>query len=128
MTVIATHNAPTAIGPYAQARIHGNTLYVSGQLPILPATGEIVSDDVIEQTRQSLKNIMAIANAAGSDLQSCLKTTVLVTDLSKFAAINAAYAEFFQEPFPARATYEVSALPKGAQIEIEAIFSLSKSI
>ena len=124
MTPIATNDAPAAIGPYSQGMVAGGLLFVSGQIPIDPATGEFNSDDVVEQCRQSLRNIAAIARAAGTDLDRTVKTTVLVRDLGRFSEINAAYAEFFSAPFPARATYEVSGLPRGAQIEIEAVIAL----
>lgn len=124
MTPIATNDAPAAIGPYSQGMVAGGLLFVSGQIPIDPATGEFNSDDVVEQCRQSLRNIAAIARAAGTDLARTVKTTVLVRDLGRFSEINAAYAEFFAAPFPARATYEVPGLPRGAQIEIEAVIAL----
>ncbi|MGO4853674.1 Rid family detoxifying hydrolase [Phaeovulum sp. W22_SRMD_FR3] len=125
MKVISTDTAPAAIGPYSQAIIHGGLLFVSGQIPIDPATGAFNSDDVVEQTKQCLANIAAIATAAGTDISRTIKTTVLVRDLSKFADINAAYGAAFRAPFPARATFEVSALPKDAQIEIDAVIALS---
>lgn len=124
MTPIATSAAPAAIGPYSQGIVVNGLLFISGQLPIDPATGEFVSDDPIAQTRQCLKNLAAIAEAAGTDLSRTVKTTVLVRDLSRFPEINAAYAEAFCAPFPARATFEASALPKNAQIEIEAVIAL----
>ncbi|AGT11251.1 RidA family protein [Paracoccus aminophilus] len=127
MTPITTPNAPAAIGPYSQAMVVNGLLFVSGQIPVDPATGEFNSDDAVEQCRQCLKNIAAIAEAAGTDLSRTVKTTVLVRDLGRFAEINAAYAEFFAAPFPARATFEVSALPKGAQIEIEAVIALPEA-
>ncbi|MDK4740506.1 Rid family detoxifying hydrolase [Rhizobium sp. CNPSo 3464] len=122
---ITTSEAPGAIGPFSQAIKVGDLLFVSGQLPINPATGEFVSDDPVEQAEQCLKNIAAIAKAAGSSIEKTVKTTVLLTDLSQFADINKIYATFFRNPFPARACYEVSSLPKGAQVEIEAIISLA---
>lgn len=125
MKVISTDTAPAAIGPYSQAIAHGGLLFVSGQIPLDPATGALNSDDVVEQTKQCLANIAAIAKAAGTDISRTIKTTVLVRDLSKFAEINAVYGAAFRAPFPARATYEVSALPKDAQIEIEAVIALS---
>lgn len=125
MNVISTENAPSAIGPYSQAVSHNGFLFVSGQIPIDPATGEFNSDDAVEQMRQCLKNIAAIATAAGTDISRTIKTTVLVRDLSRFAEINAAYGEAFTAPYPARATFEVSALPKGAQVEVEAVIALA---
>lgn len=124
MKPVSTDAAPAAIGPYSQAIAVNGLLFVSGQIPIDPTTGEFSSNDPVEQTRQCLRNLAAIAEAAGTDLSRTVKTTVLVRDLSRFADINAAYAEFFKAPFPARATFEVSALPKGAQIEIEAVIAL----
>ena len=118
---INTPNAPAAIGPYSQAIQAGNTIYVSGQLPIDPATGEFAGADIAAQTRQSLNNIKSILEANGMTMANVVKTTVLLEDISEFAAMNAVYAEFFTEPYPARAAYQVAALPKAAKIEIEAI-------
>ncbi|MAU19886.1 MAG: reactive intermediate/imine deaminase [Martelella sp.] len=124
MKAIATEKAPAAIGPYSQAVRHGDLLFVSGQLPIDPATGAFVEGGAVEQMRQCLKNIAAIAEEAGTDLAKTIKTTVLLTDLSGFAAVNEEYGRAFAEPFPARACYEVSALPKGAMVEVEAVIAL----
>ena len=118
---IHTSNAPAAIGPYSQGVAAGNTVYVSGQLPINPATGEFAGADIASQTRQSLTNIQAILAANGMTMADVVKVTVLLEDISEFAAMNAVYAEFFSEPYPARAAYQVAALPKAAKIEIEAI-------
>ena len=118
---IFTPNAPAAIGPYSQAVQAGNTVYVSGQLPIDPATGAFASEDIASQTRQSLKNMQAILEEAGMSMKDVVKTTVLLADIGEFAAMNAVYAEFFSDPFPARAAYQVAALPKAARVEIEAI-------
>lgn len=126
MKAISTADAPQAIGPYSQGVVYNDTLFVSGQLPIDPQTGSFPSDDPVEQARQCLTNIAAIAKAAGTDMAHCVKTTVLVRDLSRFAQINEVYATFFKEFFPARATFEVSALPKDAQVEIEAVFALPR--
>lgn len=124
MTPVTTPHAPAAIGPYSQAIAHNGLLFVSGQIPIDPATGEFNADNAVDQMRQCLKNIAAIAEAAGTDLSRTIKTTVLVRDLSQFAAINAVYGEAFTAPYPARATFEVSALPKGALIEVDAVIAL----
>ena len=123
MTPIDTPRAPAAIGPYSQAMRLGDTLYVSGQLPIDPETGEFAPGDAVAQARQCLANIAAIAEAAGTDTSRTVKTTILLTDLADFAAINEEYGKAFSAPFPARACYEVSALPKGAMIEIEAVIA-----
>ena len=125
-TAIETADAPAAIGPYSQAVAVNGLLFVSGQLPIDPATGDFVSEDPVEQARQCLRNVAAIARAAGTDIARTVKTTVLVLDLKRFPEINAAYAEFFSAPYPARATFEVSGLPKNAQVEIEAVVALGK--
>ncbi|QWW71120.1 Rid family detoxifying hydrolase [Rhizobium sp. WYJ-E13] len=124
MNAISTANAPAAIGPYSQAVQHGDLLFVSGQLPIDPSTGNFNSDDAVEQMKQCLKNIAAIAEAAGTDLSKTIKTTILLTDLSGFSAINEAYGAAFSAPYPARATFEVSALPRGAKVEVEAVIAI----
>lgn len=121
---IDTAEAPSAVGPYSQAIKVGGLLFVSGQLPLDPATGAFNSENAVEQAEQCLKNLAAIAKAAGTDLSKTVKTTVLLTDLGDFAAINAVYAGFFAAPYPARACYEVKALPKGAKVEIEAVIAL----
>ena len=124
MTSISTELAPAAIGPYSQARRSAGLLFVSGQLPIDPSTGTFNSVEAAIQVTQCLKNIAAIASAAGTDIKRTVKTTVFLTDLKKFAAVNEAYSTFFVEPFPARACVEVSALPRGAAVEVEAIIEL----
>ncbi len=118
---IHTDNAPAAIGPYSQAIQAGNTIYVSGQLPIDPATGAFAGNDIAAQTRQSLTNIKSILNAAGADMCDVVKTTVLLADIADFAAMNAVYAEFFSAPYPARAAFQVACLPKNALVEIECV-------
>ena len=118
---IHTDNAPAAIGPYSQAVRWGNVVYVSGQLPIDPATGAFAGEDVAAQTRQSLTNIKNILAAEGLDMSHVVKTSVMLKDIADFAAMNEVYAEFFTEPYPARAAYQVAALPKGARVEIECI-------
>lgn len=118
---IQTEHAPAAIGPYSQAVQAGGTVYVSGQLPINPATGEFAGADIRAQARQSLENIKAILAAAGADMAHVVKTTVLLQDMADFAAMNEVYAEYFTEPYPARAAFQVAKLPKGALVEIEAV-------
>ncbi len=116
-----TNAAPAAIGPYSQGIRAGRTIYVSGQLPVDPETGAFAGDDIGAQTRQSLTNIKNILAAAGADMSAVVKTTVLLDNIADFAAMNEVYAEFFEEPYPARAAFEVAALPKGAKVEIEAV-------
>ena len=118
---IHTENAPAAIGPYSQAIQAGNTIYVSGQLPIDPATGAFAGDDITAQTRQSLTNMKNILIEAGTDLSAVVKTTVLLANIADFAAMNEVYAEFFTAPFPARAAFQVACLPKNALVEIECV-------
>ena len=118
--VIATPQAPAAVGPYSQAIMAGDTLYISGQLGIVPATG-IIPETVEQQARQSLDNICAILKEAGLDCNDVVKTTVLLSDINDFGAVNAIYAEYFTADKPARACFQVAALPKAAKVEIEAI-------
>ena len=120
-TPIHTNNAPAAIGPYSQAVQTGNMLFVSGQIPIDPATGEFAGNDITTQTNQSLTNIKNILAAAGYTLNDVVKTTVLLADIADFAAMNAVYAEYFCENKPARAAFAVKDLPRGALVEIEAV-------
>ena len=119
--IIHTPNAPAAIGPYSQAVQAGNMLFVSGQIPIDPATGAFAGEDIVTQSRQSLTNVKNILEAAGYALTDVVKTTVLLADIADFAAMNAVYGEFFKENCPARACFAVRDLPKGALVEIEAI-------
>ncbi|UXN57574.1 RidA family protein [Phyllobacterium zundukense] len=121
---VSTPDAPETVGPYSQAIKVGDLLFVSGQLPIDPASGEFNSTNAVEQAEQCLKNLAAIARAAGTELSKTVKTTVLLTDLGDFAEVNRVYAGFFTMPYPARACYEVKALPKGATVEIEAVIAL----
>jgi len=120
-TAIHTDNAPAAIGPYSQAIAAGNTIYVSGQIPIDPATGSFAGDDIVTQTRQSLTNLKAILRAAGADMGNVVKTTVYLANMADFAAMNQVYAEFFTAPYPARAAFEVACLPRNALVEIECV-------
>lgn len=119
--VISTSKAPAAIGPYSQAIQVGNLVFASGQIPINPATGNFVEGGVKEQARQSLTNVKAILEEAGLTLDNVVKTTVFLADMNDFADVNAVYAEFFAEPYPARSAVAVKALPKGALVEIEVI-------
>ena len=120
-SAINTDLAPAAIGPYSQAIKAGNTVYVSGQLPIDPATGAFAGADIASQTRQSLTNLKNILNAAGADLCDVVKTTVYLANIADFTAMNEVYAQFFTAPYPARAAYEVACLPKNALVEIECV-------
>ena len=119
--VISTPKAPAAIGPYSQAIQVGNLIYTSGQIPIDPATGQLVEGGVKEQTRQSLSNIQAILQEAGLTMASVVKTTVFMADMADFADMNSIYAEFFTEPYPARSAVAVKTLPKNALVEIEVV-------
>ena len=118
---IHTSAGPAAIGPYSQGIAAGNHAFVSGQLPIDPATGNFPGEDIVSQTRQSLSNLKAILEANGMTMGDVVKTTVLLADINEFAAMNQVYGEFFTEPYPARAAFQVAALPKNARVEIEAI-------
>ena len=122
MKPIVTDKAPAAIGPYSQAIDSGKGLiFLSGQIPIDPATGAFAEGGIREQTRQSLLNAQAILKAAGLDLSDVVKTTVFLADMGDFSAMNEVYAQFFKEPFPARSAVAVKTLPKGALVEIECI-------
>ena len=118
---ISTPQAPAAIGPYSQAIRVGNLIYTSGQIPINPATGVFVEGGIKEQTRQSLTNVKAILEEAGLSMSNVVKTTVFMADMGDFADMNAVYAEFFTEPYPARSAVAVKTLPKGALVEIEVV-------
>ncbi len=120
-SVISTDRAPTAIGPYSQAIVAGGFVFVSGQLPIDPASGQFVAGDVADLTRQVLRNLEAVLTAAGSSLAHVVKTTVFLADLNDFQAMNGAYAEFFPDSPPARSTVQVARLPRDARIEIEVV-------
>ncbi len=119
--IISTENAPGAIGPYSQAVRVENMVFVSGQIPINPQTGEFVSSDVAEQTEQVLKNLSAVLEAAKSSLNNVVKTTVFLADMNDFAAMNEVYAKHFSENKPARATVEAARLPRDARVEIDCI-------
>ena len=123
-TQISTPNAPAAVGPYSQAIKTGNLLFVSGQLPINPATGAMVEGSIEECSRQALENLKAIVTEAGATMNDVVKTTVFLADIADFAKANGVYAEFFEQPFPARSAFEVATLPLGGRIEIEAIVAI----
>ena len=126
MKPISTKQAPAAIWPYSQAIEHGGLVFVSGQLPIDPSTGNFPEGGISEQTRQSLTNIRAILEEAGSSMDQVLKTTVFLADMGDFAKMNAVYSEFFSAPFPARCAVAVKTLPKDALVEIECIAAAVK--
>jgi 2-iminobutanoate/2-iminopropanoate deaminase len=119
--VVNTNKAPGAIGPYSQAIKANGFIFVSGQLPVVPATGQFAEGGIIAQTKQSLENVKAILAEAGCKLEDVVKTTVLIKDMNEFAAMNKVYAEYFIQDCPARACFEVARLPKDALVEIEAI-------
>jgi 2-iminobutanoate/2-iminopropanoate deaminase len=119
--VIATTEAPAAVGPYSQAIALGNLLFAAGQIPLDPSTGEIVGADVTAQTERVCQNIAAVLKANGMTFANVVKTTVFLTDLANFAAMNAVYSKYFTEPYPARSTIQVAGLPRGSQVEIEII-------
>lgn len=118
---VTTPAAPAAIGPYAQAVVAGDLIFLSGQIPLDPERGKIVEGSIEDETRQVLKNLAAVLAAEGLTLDAVVRTTVFLTDLEDFPRVNQTYAEFFTEPFPARATVQVAALPRGARVEIDAI-------
>ncbi|HEY9133815.1 MAG TPA: RidA family protein [Dyella sp.] len=122
--IVSSPNAPAAIGPYSQAVRAGDTVYFSGQIPLDPATGNLVEGDIAAQTRRVFDNLTAVAEAAGGSLAKCVRVGIYVTDLANFATVNQVMAEYFQAPYPARSTIEVSGLPKGAQVEVDAVMVL----
>jgi len=119
--IISTENAPQAIGPYSQAVKAGNLMFISGQIPLNPKTGDLVAESIEDQARQVLENVKSICEAAGQSLDDIVKISIFLTDLSNFAVVNDVMKEYFSEPYPARATVEVSGLPLGVNVEIEAI-------
>jgi 2-iminobutanoate/2-iminopropanoate deaminase len=121
MERIATTDAPAAIGPYSQAIRHTSMVFLSGQIPLDPATGTMVEGDIRAQTDRVMKNLAAVLAAAGLDFANVTKTTIYLADLGDFQAVNEVYGSYFREPFPARATVQVSALPRGARVEIDAV-------
>lgn len=122
--IIRTDAAPAAIGTYSQAVKIGTTVYLSGQIPLVPDTMQIISDDFSEQASQVFKNLQAVCDAAGGSLNDMVKVNIFLTDLSKFAVVNEVMSQYFQEPYPARAAIEVSALPRAAQIEIDGVMEV----
>lgn len=123
--IISTTEAPQAIGTYSQAVRAGDTVYLSGQIPLVPATMQMVEGDIAAQVRQVFSNLAAVAAAAGGSLNDCVKVHVFLTDLVNFPVVNEVMAEFFTEPYPARAAIGVAALPRGAQVEVDAIMVLN---
>jgi reactive intermediate/imine deaminase len=122
--IISTPNAPAAIGTYSQAVRVGNTVYLSGQIPLDPATMQLVSGDIDAEIRRVFDNLKAVATAAGGKLDDAVKVTVFLTDLAHFGRVNEIMATYFQQPYPARAAVGVAALPRGARVEVECILSL----
>ena len=123
-TTVTSTDAPTAIGPYSQAVKYGGLLWCSGQLGIRPSDGAFVADDTAQQAQQALRNLEAICSEAGTSLGKALRLTIYLVDLADFQAINQIYATFFESPYPARATVQVAALPKGGRVEIDAVVAL----
>jgi 2-iminobutanoate/2-iminopropanoate deaminase len=121
---VASEQAPRAIGPYSQAVVAGQLLFCSGQIPLDPATGQMVDGDITAQTRQVLVNVRAILAAAGATFDDVVKTTVYLADMNEFAAMNEVYASFFPAPAPARSTVEAARLPRDARVEIEVVAAL----
>ena len=122
--IVSTSAAPAAIGPYSQAVKAGNTLWLSGQIPLDPLTKELVKGDIEVQARRVFENLKAVISAAGAGFDDVVKTTIFLTDLGHFAQVNKVMAEYFREPYPARSTVGVVALPRGAQVEVECIVAL----
>jgi reactive intermediate/imine deaminase len=123
-SIVSTPDAPAAIGPYSQAVRHGATVYFSGQVPLDPASGTMVEGDIGVCARRVFDNLAAVASAAGGTLDRIVRVGIYLTDLGDFAAVNAVMAEYFREPYPARSTIQVAALPKGATIEVDAVMVL----
>jgi 2-iminobutanoate/2-iminopropanoate deaminase len=126
LTQVSTPHAPGAIGPYSQAIKAGDFLFVSGQIPLNPATGQVVEGGIAEQTHQVLKNLGAVLAAAGASYAHAVKTTVYLQDIADFAAVNEIYGTYFSSPAPARATIQAAALPKGVRVEIDVVAYLAK--
>jgi len=122
-TIVSTDRAPKAIGPYSQAVRSGDTVYCSGQIPLDPATGELVEGDFEAQARRVFDNLKAVAEAAGLTLDHAVRVTIYLMDLGRFPVVNAVMAEYFSEPYPARVTIGVASLPKGAQVEVDCVLA-----
>ncbi|MEX1664040.1 RidA family protein [Zhongshania arctica] len=122
--IIATNNAPQAIGPYSQAVKVGNTVYLSGQIPLIPDTMEMIEGGITEQATQVFKNLSAVAEAAGGSLNDAAKVNISLTDLGEFTQVNEVMMQYFSHPYPARACVQIAALPRGAMIEVEVILAL----
>lgn len=122
--IIRTNDAPKAIGTYSQAVKIGTTVYLSGQIPLVPSTMQMVSDDFAEQTHQVFKNLAAVCEAAGGGLNDMVKVNIFLTDLGQFATVNEIMSQYFAEPYPARAAVQVSALPRASQIEIDGVMEV----
>jgi reactive intermediate/imine deaminase len=123
-TIVQTDRAPAAIGPYSQAVRAGDTVYLSGQIPLVPATGEVLNGNFQDLTRQVFDNLAAVAEAAGGGLNDLVKLNIFLTDLGHFQTVNSIMAEYFSEPYPARAAVQVAALPKGVPVEMDAVMVL----
>ena len=124
-TAIHSDDAPAAIGPYSQATRAGNLVFFSGQIPLDPATGDLVAGDIAAQARRAFDNLKAVCEAAGGTMHDIVRVGLYLTDLAEFAAVNAVMGEYFAQPYPARSTIEVSALPKGARFEVDAVMALA---
>jgi reactive intermediate/imine deaminase len=123
-TIISTDNAPSAIGTYSQAVKVNNTVYLSGQIPLVPETMEVISEDFTEQTQQVFKNLVAVCEAAGGNINDMVKVNIFLQDLTNFATVNEIMSQYFQQPYPARAAVQVARLPKDVAIEIDGIMEL----
>ncbi len=123
-TAIHSDHAPAAIGPYSQATRAGNLVFFSGQVPLDPATGQLVEGDITAQARQAFDNLKAVCDVSGGSMDDIVRVGLYLTDLAQFTAVNAVMAEYFQTPYPARSTIEVSALPRGAEFEVDAVLVL----
>lgn len=123
-TIISTTSAPSAIGTYSQAVKVNNTVYLSGQIALVPETMEVISDDFNEQAEQVFKNVVSVCEAAGGNINDMVKVNIFLTDLSNFAKVNEIMSQYFEEPYPARAAIEVAGLPKGVAIEIDGVMEL----